>query len=184
MIIDENTIHVIFSTLATIFGTFLGLLSVFVVFKYGAYEKDINNTYNRIIEYENRVNEAKRKGNQELANDWQRFLDNHRIHHKSLKNEQVEYIKKFLFTSFLITLVLIFSILILPFSKILINLNFGIMVMFFGVAFSIFVIFILFLFIMSSFPAKLKVFRRDAQPKSKWYQFWKWVRWDLLFFRW
>ena len=189
MIIDGNT-NVIFSTIATIFGAFLGLLGVFVVFKFEAYEKKMNNAYNRILEYENKVIEAKREENQELANNWQKFLDNGRIYHKALKNERVEYIKKFLFTASLITFVLIFSILMLSFSKmlinlnILINLNFGIMVVFFGVAFSIVVILIIFLFIISSFPVVSIQFRNDAQPKSKWYQFWKWVRWDLLFFRW
>lgn len=189
MIIDENTIHIIFSTLATIFGAFLGLLGLLAAFKYEGYETEINKAHNRIVEYNKEIGAAKREGNQEYENDRQEFLDVEMTHSKALKNEQMEYIRKFFFTAFLVTCILVCSIIVLPFSKtlinsnILINLNFGVVVVVFGVTFSIFVIFIIFLFLMSSFLKWNKIFRSDAQPKSKWYQFWKWIRWNELFFR-
>lgn len=189
MIIDENTIHVIFSTLAMIFGTLLGLLGISAVFKYERYENEINKAHNRIVEYKKEIGAAEREGDQEYENDRREFLDVKMAHSKALKNEQMEYIRKFFFTAFLVTCVLICSIIILPFSKtlinssILINLNFGVVVVFFGVTFSIFVIFIIFLFLVSSFLKAPEPFRSDAQPKSKWYQFWKWIRRDALFFR-
>ena len=189
MIIDESTIHVIFSTLATIFGAFLGLLGILAVFKYERYEKEINKAHDKIVKYKKEIGDAEREGDQEYENDRRKFLDVKMKHSKALKNEQIEYIRKFFFTAFLVFLALIYSILILPFSKalinsnILINLNFGIMVVFFGVIFSIIVISIIFLFLVSSFLKAPEPFRSDAQPKSKWYQFWKWVRRDALFFR-
>ena len=189
MIIDENTIHVIFSTLAMIFGTLLGLLSISAVFKYERYENEINRAHNRLVEYKKEIGAAEREGDQEYEKVQLKFLGVEMTHSKALKNEQMEYIRKFFFIAFLVTFVLICSIIILPFSKtlinsnILINLNFGVVVVFFGVTSSIFVIIIIFLFLVSSFLRWNKVFRSDAQPKSKWYQFWKWIRWDELFFR-
>lgn len=189
MIIDENTIHVIFSTLAMIFGTLLGLLGISAVFKYERYENEINKAHNRIAECEKEIGAAEREGDQEYVNGQQGWLDSKMTHSKALKNEQIEYIRKFFFTAFLVTCILVCSIIVLPFSKtlinsnILINLNFGVVVVFFGVTSSIFVIIIIFLFLVSSFLRWNKVFRSDAQPKSKWYQFWKWIRWDELFFR-
>lgn len=157
--IDELIVKDVFGILATVFGALLSLLGVFVIPRYDAYNKDINDAL------------MGTKSSDIII----RKLSNR--HYRSFVNERTEYIKKFLFVMFLIMCVFIGSIFVLLTSRFIINTEFGILIIFSSILFSIITIFIMFLFIISCFPTRIETFKNDGMPIARWFQFWKWVEW-------
>jgi len=177
-ITDENTIRNIYSTLAAIFGQSLALIGIFVVFRYEIYDKKITDLSGFIHNYANKIDIANRRGDTEKVREYN-------IHYEDLLNErtfyfneQTELIKRFGLTGSLTIIVFIFSLYMLSIYKILIDI-FGYEIVFLGVAFSIFVLYIIFLFIISSFQ-QLNITRIDGRPLARWYQIWKWIDWRRL----
>ncbi len=171
--ISDDTIRNIYSTLAAIFGQSLALIGIFVVFRYEIYDKKIADLSVSIQYYANSIDIA--RGDTERV----RRLN---IPYKDLlnestfyRNEQTELTKRFGLTGTLTIIVFIFSLYILSIYKILIDI-FGYEIVFLGVAFSIVVLYIIFLFIISSFQ-QLNITRIDGRPLARWYQIWKWIDW-------
>lgn len=151
--VDEIVIKDVFGTFATVFGVLLSLLGVFIIPRYDNYNKDIMSS---------------------LDSEDDRY-------YRSFVNERTEYIKKFLSVMFSITGALIGSIFMLFASKIIVSTEFGVMIIFFSMLFSIITIYITFLFIVSCFPTRVTSFRSDCRPVASWFQFWKWVEWKQFF---
>ena len=169
--INETACYWTFSTLAQVFGAILGLLSIFVIFAIKRFDELRERIGRDIDRWEN----GPKKIVASDGREWPREKMTKSLYneHMSLGETKSEYIKRFIFTITLITCVIGYSIVFLPFSFLF--AKHIVFFLFCSIIIPIFVLFVIICFISISFIYQMPphTFKMGYEPLFKWWEFWK-----------